>query len=108
MDLRGSFEEFQSQKPNPKNQDDAASDASFKQKKGNYLNPIDQENKKLREENQRLKQELELLSNASKELNSLRKKYGAVVEENNRLENERRAIIKDKVKFESSYLKEVQ
>ena len=48
------------------------------------------------------------MGNISKELNSLKKKYGSLVEENNRYENERRAIIKDKVKFESSYHKELQ
>ena len=38
-----------------------------------------------------------------KQANALKKKYMTAVEEITRLENERSAIITDKVKFESSY-----
>ena len=48
------------------------------------------------------------MTQAIRETTVLKKKYESAVEEISRLESERRAIITDKVKYESIYHREVQ
>jgi uncharacterized protein (UPF0335 family) len=56
----------------------------------------------------KLKKTIESMTQAIRETTVLKKKYESAVEEISRLESERRAIITDKVKYESIYHREVQ
>lgn len=69
---------------------------------------LEEENRRLKEENMMLKKQLEGMQDPSKIIANLKKKYMSSIEDINRLENERREIITDKVKFESKYHKESQ